>query len=75
MIARVWHGLTKPEHADTYESHLKPELLPGLSQKKDFAAATCCAEWSEMKSNSSPSFCGSRSMTFAPSRQKTTRKP
>ena len=36
MIARVWHGLTKPEHADTYESHLKPELLPGLSQKKGF---------------------------------------
>ena len=32
----VWHGLTKPEHADTYESHLKPELLPGLSQKKGF---------------------------------------
>lgn len=36
MIARVWHGLTTPEHADTYESHLKPELLPGLSQKKGF---------------------------------------
>ena len=36
MIARVWHGLTKPEHADTYESHLKPELLPGLSQTKGF---------------------------------------
>ena len=36
MIARVWHGTTKPEHADAYESHLKPELLPGLSQKKGF---------------------------------------
>jgi len=36
MIARVWHGFTKPEHADTYESHLKPELLPGLSQKKGY---------------------------------------
>jgi heme-degrading monooxygenase HmoA len=36
MIARVWHGFTKPEHADAYESHLKPELLPGLSQKKGF---------------------------------------
>ena len=36
MIARVWHGVTKPEHADAYESHLKPELLPGLSQKKGF---------------------------------------
>lgn len=36
MIARVWHGSTKPEHADAYESHLKPELLPGLSQKKGF---------------------------------------
>ena len=36
MIARIWHGFTKPEHADAYESHLKPELLPGLSQKKGF---------------------------------------
>ena len=36
MIARVWHGFTKPEHADAYESHLKPELLPGLSQKQGF---------------------------------------
>jgi heme-degrading monooxygenase HmoA len=36
MIARVWHGFTKPEHAEAYESHLKPELLPGLSQKNGF---------------------------------------
>ena len=32
MIARVWHGYTKPEHADSYESMLKPELLPGVSK-------------------------------------------
>jgi heme-degrading monooxygenase HmoA len=32
MIARVWHGATKPQHADSYESMLKPELLPGLSK-------------------------------------------
>ncbi len=31
MIARVWRGYAKPEHADAYESMLKPELLPGLS--------------------------------------------
>jgi antibiotic biosynthesis monooxygenase (ABM) superfamily enzyme len=36
MIARVWHGRTKPEHADAYESHLKPELLPGLSLQTGF---------------------------------------
>jgi heme-degrading monooxygenase HmoA len=36
MIARIWHGSTKPENADAYESHLKPELLPGLSEKKGF---------------------------------------
>ena len=36
MIARVWHGFTKPEHADAYEAHLKPELLPGLSEKRGF---------------------------------------
>lgn len=36
MIARVWHGFTKPEHADAYEAMLKPELLPGLSRAKGF---------------------------------------
>ncbi|HTR27269.1 MAG TPA: antibiotic biosynthesis monooxygenase [Terriglobales bacterium] len=36
MIARIWHGSTKPEHADSYESMLKPELLPGLSQVPGF---------------------------------------
>ena len=34
MIARIWQGYTTPENADAYESMLKPELLPGLSQKK-----------------------------------------
>jgi len=36
MIARVWHGTTKPEHADAYEAMLKPELLPGISKKKGY---------------------------------------
>ncbi|MGA2812680.1 MAG: antibiotic biosynthesis monooxygenase, partial [Candidatus Acidiferrum sp.] len=36
MIARVWHGYTKPENADAYESMLKPELLPGLSQAEGY---------------------------------------
>jgi heme-degrading monooxygenase HmoA len=36
MIARVWHGYTTPEHADSYESMLKPELLPGVSKKKGY---------------------------------------
>jgi heme-degrading monooxygenase HmoA len=32
MIARIWHGYTKPEHADAYETMLKPELLPGIGK-------------------------------------------
>ena len=36
MIARVWHGYTKPEHADAYEAMLKPELLPGVSRMKGY---------------------------------------
>jgi heme-degrading monooxygenase HmoA len=36
MIARVWHGYAKHEHADAYEAMLKPELLPGLSKVKGF---------------------------------------
>jgi len=30
VVARVWHGYTRPEHADAYEALLKPELLPGI---------------------------------------------
>lgn len=36
MIARVWHGYTKPEHADAYEAMLKPELLPGVGKVKGY---------------------------------------
>lgn len=36
MIARLWHGYTKPEHADAYEAMLKPELLPGVSKLKGY---------------------------------------
>jgi heme-degrading monooxygenase HmoA len=36
VIARVWHGYTKPEHAETYEAMLKPELLPGISKAKGY---------------------------------------
>ena len=36
MIARVWHGYTKLEHADSYEALLKPELLPGISKVKGY---------------------------------------
>lgn len=36
MIARVWHGYTKPEHADAYETMLKPELLPGIGKVKGY---------------------------------------
>lgn len=36
MIARVWHGYTKPEHADAYESMLKPELLPGIGKSQGY---------------------------------------
>lgn len=36
MIARMWHGYTRPENADAYEATLKPELLPGLSKMPGF---------------------------------------
>ncbi len=30
MIARVWHGSTKPLDADRYVSHLQDTVIPGL---------------------------------------------
>jgi heme-degrading monooxygenase HmoA len=36
VIARVWHGYTKPEHAQAYEALLKPELLPGIGKAEGY---------------------------------------
>lgn len=36
MIARVWHGRTRPEDAEAYENMLKPELLPGIGKVKGY---------------------------------------
>jgi heme-degrading monooxygenase HmoA len=37
MVARVWRGWAATrEHADAYEAMLKPELLPGISQKRGY---------------------------------------
>ena len=33
MITRIWHGWTLPENADTYESLLRTEILPGIAAK------------------------------------------
>ncbi len=34
MIARIWHGWTKPENADKYEQLLKGEIFPEIAAKK-----------------------------------------
>ena len=39
MVARIWHGYTRPEHADAYEAMLKPELLPGIGTVKGYKAS------------------------------------
>src|SRR5260370_40945466 len=36
VIARVWHGYTKLEHADAYEAMLKPEVLPGIGKARGY---------------------------------------
>jgi heme-degrading monooxygenase HmoA len=33
VIGRIWHGWSKPEHADTYEKLLKEEIFPGIAEK------------------------------------------
>lgn len=30
MIARLWHGWTKPENAEAYENLLRTQILPGI---------------------------------------------
>ena len=34
MISRIWHGWTKPENADRYESLLKTEIFPGILARR-----------------------------------------
>ncbi len=34
MICRIWHGWTLPENADAYESLLKNEIFPGISNRQ-----------------------------------------
>jgi len=36
MIARHWHGWTKPENADAYETLLRETVLPGLKQIRGY---------------------------------------
>src|SRR5438093_5218274 len=60
MIARIWHGYTKPEHANAYESMLKPELLPGISKVKGYRGSYLLRRELALKSSSSPSCFGIR---------------
>ena len=39
MISRMWHGWTKPEHADAYEAMLRSEILPGIRRVPGFRGA------------------------------------
>jgi antibiotic biosynthesis monooxygenase (ABM) superfamily enzyme len=33
MIARIWHGWTKPADAKTYEEMLRDEIFPGIAAR------------------------------------------
>jgi len=33
MIARIWHGWTKPEDAKAYEDMLRDEIFPGIARR------------------------------------------
>ena len=34
MIARIWHGWTKPENTKAYEDMLRDEIFPGIARRK-----------------------------------------
>ena len=33
MIARIWHGWTKPEHAKAYKNLLRDEIFPSIAAR------------------------------------------
>lgn len=39
MIARIWHGWTRPEDADAYETLLRSEVLPGIRRIEGYGGA------------------------------------
>ena len=39
MIARMWHGWTNPQNADTYENLLRDEMFPSMSRIQGFEGA------------------------------------
>ena len=39
MISRIWHGWTKQQDADTYETMLRSEILPGIHRVPGFRGA------------------------------------
>jgi hypothetical protein len=63
MIARIWHGYTKPEDADAYEAMLKPELLPDISRANGYRGVTCSEESLGSKSSSPPMIWESEPIT------------
>ena len=34
MIARIWHGWTRPTDAKTYEDLLRDEIFPGIARRE-----------------------------------------
>jgi heme-degrading monooxygenase HmoA len=39
MISRIWHGWTKPQHADEYEAMLRADVLPGIHRITGYQGA------------------------------------
>ena len=39
MIARIWHGYTKPQNADSYQNLLKTKILPGIHRIQGYKGA------------------------------------
>lgn len=39
MIARIWHGWTKPENAEDYRRLLSAEILPGIHRVAGYRGA------------------------------------
>ena len=53
MIARIWHGWTKPEKAKAYEDMLRDEIFPGIARRniKGYRGAELFIHEDETKPN------------------------
>jgi len=75
MIARVWHGWTKPENANTYENLLRDDMFPSIRRIEGSHGAYLLRRPVDEEVEFGPSPCSFPWTRCAGLRARTTKRP